>query len=43
MSGAAEYIMDIERRMDDTKVLANDGSSVDMLMVALSPVALAWL
>ncbi|KAI9567205.1 hypothetical protein HD554DRAFT_2109710 [Boletus coccyginus] len=43
MSGAAEYIMDIERRMDDTKVLANDGSSVDVFMVALSSVALAWL
>lgn len=38
MSGAAEYITDIERRMDDAKVLAKDGSSVDLLMVALSVV-----
>ncbi|KAH0836379.1 hypothetical protein J3R83DRAFT_7957 [Lanmaoa asiatica] len=38
MSGAAEYIMDIERRLDDVKVLANDGSSVELLMAALSVV-----
>ena len=38
MSGAVEYIMDIERRMDDTKVLAKDGSSVDLLMATLSVV-----
>jgi hypothetical protein len=36
MSGAAEYIMDIERRMDETLVLANDGSTADVLMGALS-------
>ncbi|KAN0094628.1 hypothetical protein V8E55_002915 [Tylopilus felleus] len=34
MSGAAEYIMDIERRIGDTKVLAKDGSTVDLLMAA---------
>ncbi|KAI9462553.1 hypothetical protein HD554DRAFT_2126605 [Boletus coccyginus] len=38
MSGAAEYIMDVERRMDNAKVLANNGSSVDLLMVALSAI-----
>lgn len=38
MSGAAEYIMDIERRIGDTKVLAMDGSTVGLLMVALSAV-----
>ena len=38
MSGAAEHITDIERRMDNTKVLANDGSTVDLLMSALSAV-----
>ena len=38
MSGATEHIMDIERRMDNTKVLANDGSIVDLLMSALSAV-----
>lgn len=38
MSGAAEYIMDIERRIGDTKVLAKDGSTVDLLMAALSAV-----
>ncbi|KAI9567970.1 hypothetical protein HD554DRAFT_2172717 [Boletus coccyginus] len=35
MSGAAEYLMDIERRMDDTKVLASDGSTADLLMKTL--------
>jgi len=39
MSGAAEHVMDVDRRMDDTTALANDGSSVDVLMVALSPIA----
>jgi len=35
MSGAAEYIMDIEGRMGDTtKVLADDGSIVVNLMTA---------
>ncbi|KAI6155897.1 hypothetical protein BKA82DRAFT_4083748 [Pisolithus tinctorius] len=36
MSGAAEYLMDIERRMDETRVLANDGSTADVLMKALA-------
>ncbi|KAH0833819.1 hypothetical protein J3R83DRAFT_10982 [Lanmaoa asiatica] len=36
MSGAAEYIMSIERRMDDTTVLANDGSTAELLITALS-------
>ena len=36
MSGAAEHLMDIERRMDDTRVLANDGSSADLLTRALA-------
>lgn len=36
MSGAAEYIMDIERRMDQTRVLANDGSNADVLVKALA-------
>ncbi|KAN0085958.1 hypothetical protein V8E55_007092 [Tylopilus felleus] len=31
MSGAVEHIMDIERRMDRTGVLANDGSTADLL------------
>lgn len=35
-SGAAEYIMNVERKMDDTKVLADDGSTADLLMAALS-------
>lgn len=36
MSGAAEYIMDIERRMDQTRVLAKDGSTADILLRALA-------
>ena len=36
MSGAAEYIMDTEKRMDETSVLANDGSTADILMRALA-------
>jgi hypothetical protein len=36
MSGAAEYITDIERRMDETLVLANDGSTADVLMGVLA-------
>ncbi|KAI6004742.1 hypothetical protein EDD15DRAFT_2155432 [Pisolithus albus] len=36
MSGAAEYIMDIERRMDQTRVLAEDGSTADILSSALA-------
>ncbi|KAI6121069.1 hypothetical protein F5141DRAFT_495978 [Pisolithus sp. B1] len=36
MSGAVEYILDIERRMDQTSVLANDGSTADVLMGALT-------
>lgn len=38
ISGAAEYILDTERRMDEdqTRVLANDGSTVDVLMTALA-------
>ena len=39
MSGAAEYLMDIERRMDDTRVLANDGSTADLLTRVLALVA----
>ena len=35
MSGAVEHIMDIERRMDRTGVLANDGSTADLLASAL--------
>ncbi|KAF8548275.1 hypothetical protein OG21DRAFT_1423357 [Imleria badia] len=38
MSGAAEYIMDIERRIGDTKVLAKDGSTVGLLIAVLSAV-----
>lgn len=38
MSGAAEHIMDIERRMDGTDVLANDGSTADLLANALAHV-----
>jgi len=38
MSGAVEYIRDIERRMDDTEVLADDGSAADLLVAALSRV-----
>ncbi|KAH7884188.1 hypothetical protein F5I97DRAFT_1669731 [Phlebopus sp. FC_14] len=40
MSGAAEYIMEIERRMDQTWVLANDGSTADLLARALSFITL---
>lgn len=36
ISGAAEYIMDIERKMDETRVLANDGSTADVSMCALA-------
>ncbi|KAG8215619.1 hypothetical protein J3R82DRAFT_7487 [Butyriboletus roseoflavus] len=36
LSGAIEYIMDIESRMDETRVLANDGSTADVLMSALA-------
>ncbi|KAI6018412.1 hypothetical protein EDC04DRAFT_3068534 [Pisolithus marmoratus] len=35
MSGAAEYLIDIERRMDQTSVLAKDGSTADVLSRAL--------
>jgi hypothetical protein len=35
MSGAAEYIMDIERRRDNTKVLAKDGSNAQLLVSVL--------
>ena len=35
LSGAAEYIEGILRDMEDTKVLANDGSSCDVLYHAL--------
>ena len=38
MSGAAEHVMDIERRMDKTAVLANDGSTADLLASALEEV-----
>ncbi|KAN0092599.1 hypothetical protein V8E55_003383 [Tylopilus felleus] len=38
MSGAAEHVMDIERRMDKTAVLANDGSTADLLASALEQV-----
>ncbi|KAI5986008.1 hypothetical protein EDC04DRAFT_2589992, partial [Pisolithus marmoratus] len=36
MSGAAEYIIDVERRMDQTRVLAKDGSTADILSAALA-------
>ncbi|KIK26307.1 hypothetical protein PISMIDRAFT_676105 [Pisolithus microcarpus 441] len=36
MSGAGEYIVDIERRMDQMGVLAKDGSTADVLMDALA-------
>ena len=36
MSGAAEYITDLEKRMDEITVLSNDGSSADLLMSALA-------
>ncbi|KAI6030236.1 hypothetical protein EDC04DRAFT_2898507 [Pisolithus marmoratus] len=36
MSGATEYIMDVERRMDQTRVLAKDGSTADVLSAALA-------
>ncbi|KAF8556878.1 hypothetical protein OG21DRAFT_1482658 [Imleria badia] len=36
MSGAAEHIMDIERRMDGTNVLASDGTTADLLASALA-------
>jgi hypothetical protein len=36
MSGTAEYLMEIERRMDQTRVLASDGSTADVLMGALA-------
>lgn len=36
MSGAAEYIMDTEREMDQTSVLANDGSTADALVGVLT-------
>jgi len=39
MSGAAEYLTDIESKMDDTKVLANDGSTADLLTRTLALVA----
>lgn len=39
MSGAAEYIMDIERRMDQTRILAKDGSTADILSRALALVS----
>ena len=38
MSGAAEHVMDIERRMDKTDVLANDGSAADLLASVLARV-----
>ena len=38
VSGAAEYIVDIERRIDDTKVLAKNGPTIGLLMAALSAV-----
>ncbi|KAI6040720.1 hypothetical protein EDC04DRAFT_2893730 [Pisolithus marmoratus] len=36
MSGAAEYIVDVEGKMEQTNVLANEGSNADVLMKALS-------
>ncbi|KAI6046710.1 hypothetical protein EDC04DRAFT_2557553 [Pisolithus marmoratus] len=36
MSGAAEYLMDIERRMDRTRVLEKDGSTADLLSRTLA-------
>lgn len=38
MSGAAELVMDIERRMDRTDVLASDGSTADLLANMLARV-----
>ncbi|KAI6102502.1 hypothetical protein EDD16DRAFT_1423293, partial [Pisolithus croceorrhizus] len=35
MSGAEEYLMDIERRMDQVGVLVKDCSTADVLMEAL--------
>lgn len=40
MSGAEEYIVDIERRMNQMGVLARDGSTADALMDALALVQL---
>ncbi|KAG6328443.1 hypothetical protein ID866_10645 [Astraeus odoratus] len=39
MLGAGEYIMDIERRMEDERILENDGSNADLLASALAFVA----
>lgn len=39
MSGAAEHIDDIDREMEDTLVLAKDGSSAHLLSSALSSLA----
>lgn len=36
MSGVAEYFVDIERRMDQTGVLARDGSTADVLVDVLA-------
>lgn len=36
MSGAAEYLMDIERRIDRTRVLEKDGSTADLLSRTLA-------
>lgn len=36
MSGAMEYIMEIDREKDATKVLAEDGANVDVLVQALA-------
>ena len=36
MSGATEYLADIERTLDDMRVLSDDGSTVDLLAKALA-------
>jgi hypothetical protein len=35
MSGAAEYLDQYDRELETTKVLANDGSSTDLLAYRL--------
>ncbi|KAF9476305.1 hypothetical protein BDN70DRAFT_935166 [Pholiota conissans] len=37
MSGAVEYIADIQRKMEETNILANDGSSATLLANILLP------
>jgi hypothetical protein len=37
LSGAGEYLEMVFRKMEETRVLASDGSSVDVLSYALLP------